>query len=202
MTKKLIIQVMILIFMILPGFRLHAQSQVNPVDQDTWILNFGLGAGNNYWGNGTGFGPGMKVAFEKGMWKVGPGVFTLGGEMGFSYFWHNWSYYYEFQDIALKESWINIMFGARSAYHIGFNVKGLDVYGGIPLGIGFSLYNYSGWDNTDNWKSWGGYSHHPVYPYVGVFFGGSYFFNNVLGINAEFGYNATYAQVGLVFILD
>jgi len=204
MRKKIIVLTVLLFFLVFPGKILHAQSTADPVGLDAWVLNFGIGAGNNYWGNGNGFGPGMKVAFEKGMWKVGPGVFTLGGEMGFSYFWHNWNYYHTGQDknLDLNETWINVMVGARAAYHWGFDVKGLDVYGGIPLGIGFSLYNYSGWDDTGEWKEWGGYGHHPVFHYVGVFFGASYFFNEVIGLNAEVGYNATFGQIGLVFKLN
>ena len=32
-----------------------------------------------------------------------------------------------------------------------------------------------------------------------AFFGGSYFFNDVIGVNAEFGYKFAYASIGLNF---
>jgi hypothetical protein len=41
----------------------------------------------------------------------------------------------------------------------------------------------------------------PVYPYAGFFFGTSYFFTKSFGINGEVGYNATYANIGVVFKL-
>ena len=85
------------------------------------------------------------------------------------------------------------MFGARGAYHYGWDVKGLDTYAGLPLGIGFSAY--SGDDNP------GYHGSTPVFPYLGVFFGASYYFNKFIGINGEVGYNSTYANVGVIFRL-
>ena len=174
-----------------------SKAPVNPVSKDAWILNAGFGAAAHYWGNGYGFGPGGKLAFEKGMWKVGPGVFTLGAEIGLSFFWHKWGV----NNYNLKERWGNLMLGARSAYHVGFDVPGLDIYGGIPLGIGFSRYTHSGYTGIESWNEWHGYTHHPVFFYVGVFFGASYYFTHSIGINAEFGYNINYVQVGMVFRL-
>jgi hypothetical protein len=193
--KKLILTVLAgMMFLAFTHREAKAQSHapLDPVSYGSWILNFGFGAGNHYWGNGYGFGPGAKIAFEGALWQAGPGVFTIGGEFGFSYF----SYAYaNVLDYKYHERWINFMIGARTAYHYGFRVRGLDVYAGIPLGIGFSSYTYDIY--TQNW--WHGYQ--PVYPYLGVFLGASYYFNSSLGINAEVGYNATYAQVGMVFKL-
>ena len=84
------------------------------------------------------------------------------------------------------------MFGARSAYHYGWNVPGLDTYGGLPLGIGFSFVRHGTLYNAYN----------PVYPYLGVFVGTSYFFNKIIGINGEFGYNVTYANIGIIVKLN
>ena len=77
----------------------QAQAPVNPVSKDAWILNLGIGAGTHPWGNGYGFGPAGKLTFEKGMWKAGPGVITLGGDFGLSFFWRKW----DFLDHHLKE---------------------------------------------------------------------------------------------------
>ena len=59
------------------------------------------------------------------------------------------------------------------------------------MGAVVSLYNDDGWDNGKN------SSHVGVLPTF--FFGTSYFFNDVVGINGELGYNFTYAQVGVNF---
>jgi len=160
-----------------------------PMSQGSWIISVGAGPGTHVFGNGYGFGPGIKIFFENGTWKLGPGVLTLGGEVGLSFFSYHWYY----RDIRYHESWVNYMFGARSAYHYGWNVKGLDTYGGIPLGIGFSAHSY------DNYAGYKGYS--AIYPYLGLFVGASYFFNDFIGLNGELGYNVTYANLGVIFKL-
>jgi hypothetical protein len=195
-----------LILMIVAAFILalpatQAQAPLNPVAKDSWILNIGIGPATQPFGNGYGLGIGGKLAFEKGMWKVGPGVITLGGDFGLSFSWRNWDYV----TFKLKERWGNLFLGARGAYHYGFGVKGLDVYGGVPLGIGFDRYTHSGYTagyGDLSWETVSGYKHTPVFPYLGVFIGGSYFFNNTIGINGELGYNVTYANIGLVFKLN
>jgi hypothetical protein len=159
---------------------------LSPMDQGSWVFSGGVGAATTVFGNGYGFGPGFKFFVENGTFKLGPGVLTLGGEMGFSFFSDKF--------LGFKESWYNIMFGARSAYHYGWNVPGLDTYGGIPLGIGFSVYSHS---SKIHYRGY-----HAVYPYLGLFLGTSYFFNNLVGINGEVGYNVTYANLGVIFRIN
>lgn len=184
--KTIKFAVLVLLFGLLVPQNIYSQP-VNPMKKGTWTLGFGAGPATHYFGNGLGFGPGGKVFFETGMWELGPGVLTLGGEAGFSMFWHHWG-------TDWNETWTNFMFGARSAYHYGWEVEGLDTYGGIPLGMGFTLHTY------DDFTGYKGFT--PVYPYFGVFFGATYFFNDQLGINGEVGYNTTYANIGMVFILQ
>jgi hypothetical protein len=164
----------------------YSNGPLDPVRLGTWVINGSIGPGTHYFGNGAGFGPALKGSFETGMWDLGPGVITLGGEATFSFFSHHYG-----QD--WNETWVNFVFGARGAYHYGWDVEGLDTYGGIPLGIGFCAH---GWDNDT-----GGKGYTPVYPYAGVFFGASYFFTKSIGINGEVGYNSTYANIGVVFKL-
>ena len=139
---------------------MFAGGQLDPVRLNSWTINAGIGPGTHYFGNGGGFGPALKGVFEAGMWDLGPGVVTLGGEFTFSYFSHpygagNW-----------HESWANFFFAARGAYHYGWDVEGLDTYGGIPAGIGFCAHNQA--DQA------GGYGATPVFPYFGIFAGASY----------------------------
>lgn len=184
--KKLIVLfgVFLLSFMVMSGS--YAQKPTNPVEKGNMTLGFGIGPGTHYFGNGWGFGPGFKIFFEAGLWKAGPGTITLGGEYAVSYFVDNpYSGY--------KWGCTNMFFGARAAYHYGFDVPGLDVYAGIPMGFGFSTFNYDDWEGKANSTE--------VFPYGGIFFGTTYFFNSVVGINGEFGYNATYANIGMVFRL-
>ncbi|MDD4602252.1 MAG: hypothetical protein PHF97_00395 [Bacteroidales bacterium] len=169
-----------------PATKAQNNIPVDPMSKGDWLLNFGFGPGVPVFGNGTGFGPAAKFVVETGIWELGPGVLTLGGEFGFSFFANKFG-----QD--WRETWVNTMFGARSTYHYGWNVRGLDTYGGIPLGIGFCFNTFD--DQPGHHNAF------PVYPYLGVVFGASYFFTPTLGINGEVGYNSTYANIGLVFKL-
>jgi hypothetical protein len=177
------ILVIIALFIGIEGFS-QKSAPLNPMDQGSWVIGVGVGAATPIYRNGYGFGPGFKIFVENGTWQLGPGVLTLGGEVGFSFF----SYHF---GNGFHESWVNYMFGARSAYHYGWNVHGLDTYGGLPLGIGFSSHTYD--------KELGYKGASPVFPYFGIFLGTSYFFNDKIGINGELGYNVTYANVGVIF---
>jgi len=156
---------------------------LDPVRLNSWTVSAWIGPGTHYFGNGVGFGPALKGSFEKGMWDMGPGVITLGGEAAFSFFSQRYGN-------GWNESWFNIFTGARGAFHYGWDVEGLDTYGGIPLGVGFCIHT------RDDQPGSHGYT--PVYPYVGIFCGGSWFFNKTVGINGEVGFNATYANLGVI----
>ncbi len=170
----------------------------DPMSKDSWTLNFGIGPGIQYYsGYSAGFGPGVQVAFEKGMWELGPGVLTLGGEFGFSYFHDNLgSYYYNGTDYHPGYSWLTFIPAARSAYHYSWNVRGLDTYGGLSAGIRFLSFTATDIDYYN-----GEYNPAPVLPFFGIFLGTSYFFNDNIGINAELGYNITPIQIGMIFKL-
>ncbi len=179
---------------------------INPMSTDSWTVNFGFGPGIHYFSGYTaGFGPGLQVSFEKGMWQLGPGVLTLGGELGFSYFSYSGyysGYYYKYKFYSgfyYKYHWLNFIMAARAAYHYGWKIPGLDTYGGIATGIRFVSFTHTYADYYNGY--YGYYTPAAVGFFPGVFLGGSYFFNQVLGVNAEFGYNINYAQVGLIFKL-
>ena len=189
--RRLVLKVMLISMGLMTVVQVYSQKSApeNPMDQGSWIISVDAGPGTHMFGNGYGFGPGFKIFFENGTWQFGPGVLSMGGEVGFSFFSYHW-YIGKFR---YRESWFNYMFGARSAYHYGWNVKGLDTYAGIPLGIGFSSHTF------DNYVGYRGYS--GIYPYLGLFIGSSYFFNQHIGINGEFGFNVTYANLGVIFKL-
>ncbi len=186
MRKLLKIIILIITLGVLAPWNVYSARPLDPVRLGTWVVNGGVGPGTHYFGNGIGFGPALKASFEAGMWDLGPGVITLGGEAAFSYFSHHYGN-------GWHESWANFIFAARGAYHYGWDVEGLDTYGGIPLGIGFCGH---GWNHNAGHS---GYT--PVYPYAGVFFGASWFFTKTLGINGEVGYNSTYANIGVIYKL-
>ncbi len=187
MNNKLKIILLFAIYAVSLSRTTYAGGPLDPVRVGSWTINAGVGVGAHYFGNGAGFGPALKGSFETGMWDLGPGVITLGGEATFSFFSHNYGV------DNWNESWFNVILGARAAYHYGWNVEGLDTYGGIPLGIGFCAHGNGDYPGNS------GYT--PVYPYAGIFFGASYFFTKTIGINGEVGYNSTHANIGVVFKL-
>ncbi|MBE0647107.1 MAG: hypothetical protein IH596_04905, partial [Bacteroidales bacterium] len=136
---------------------------------------------------GSGFGPAILVHYDHSIWQAGPGAISLGGQIGTSFFWHKFSH----KSISYNESWVNVGIVFRAAYHYGWKVPGLDTYAGFGAGTFFSMYNDDGYLSTK--KS----SHVGFLPTA--FVGASYFFSEVVGVNAELGYNFAYATIGLNF---
>jgi hypothetical protein len=156
---------------------------LEPMSVGAVTLNAGLGIGSDYKGDYYSTAFGAKIAAEWGLWHAGPGVITLGGEIGGSF--SNGGYYANYA--ARTE-----VLGARAAWHHGWKVPGLDTYGGFAAGVGLHHFEYNhdiGYNGTD------------VFPVFGVFFGASYFVTTTFGFNAEFGYDITDFQFGVIFKL-
>ncbi len=161
----------------------RANGPVTPVRIGSIILNLGAGPGVDYKGDSYGTPLGLKAAVEWGLWQAGPGVITLGGEIGNSF--SSGGYYTDYHSHT-------IVAAVRSAWHYGWQVGGLDTYGGISAGIGFHHYQYTRDVN---------YSYSDVIPVPGIFIGASYFVTPSFGFNAEAGSDITQFQVGVVFKL-
>jgi len=155
----------------------------DPVGIGTVILNAGLGVGSDYKGDYYSSAFGAKIAVEWGLWQGGPGVITLGGEIGGSF--SNGGYY---DNYAARTE----VLAFRTAWHYGWNVPGLDTYGGFSAGLGLHHFEYN--NNV-------GYNGTEVIPVVGVFLGASYFVTPRFGFNAEAGYDITDVQIGIIFKL-
>jgi hypothetical protein len=179
----------ILLFVFMTGFSYLSFSENGPLDPagpGNGILGFGIGPGIPYYG-GSGFGPAIVVHYDQSIWRAGPGTISLGGQIGTSFFWHNYSH----KEVDYKYTWTNMGFVFRGAYHYGWKVPALDTYAGFGAGTWFSLYNDDGYDP--------GKKHSQVGFLPTMFFGGSYFFNDQVGLNTEFGYNFAYLTIGLNF---
>jgi hypothetical protein len=194
--KKMLVTAFIL-GLLFPGHTSFAGGKglMDPMLKGSWFINFGFGPGTNWQGTfGKGFLPAGQVAVEVGMWEVGPGIITLGGEFGtiFSSYTGTDSRYG--QGTTYKYNYTEMIVAARAAYHYGWNVQGLDTYGGFAAGPRFTIFTYSippgeTVKDTPPAVGYGG----------GPFVGASYFFTEFLGANAELGFNITYVQIGLVF---
>lgn len=172
------------IVILLSGFSIvNAQTgniPVTPMRRGSVLLNAGVGVGAEYNDHYYNRGFGTKIAAEWGLWQGGPGVISLGAEAGGSFSRggpHN--------DYHVRTT----IAGIRSAWHYGWQVKGLDTYGGFSTGIGFHHYDFTDHDEDK------------VIPVFGAFVGASYFVTRGFGFNAEAGYDITNFQVGVVFRL-
>jgi hypothetical protein len=188
LMKKTTVTVILFLCLLLAGTQ-HSTAQTkssnySPMQVGSVLVNLGVGVGANYRNSyGTGFG--FKAAAEFGLWEAGPGVITLGPEIGGS-FTTGYNGYNSYDNYKSN----TFVMAGRAAWHYGWGVPKLDTYGGFSAGIGFNHYSYN--DGND-------YSHSDAFPFFGVFAGGSYFMTPTFGFNAEFGYDITNFQVGVVF---
>ena len=164
----------------------QVSGETTPMQVGSVFLNIGIGVGADYKGDNYGTGFGFKIAAEFGLWQAGPGVITLGPELGGSF--SSSSKYYNNGNYNAN----TFVIAGRSAWHYGWEVPGLDTYGGVSAGIGFHHYGY---DDPN-------YSNNSVIPAFGGFVGGSYFIKPNFGFNAEAGFDITNFQVGVVFKLQ
>jgi hypothetical protein len=157
----------------------------NPVQLGSFIVNLGIGAGADYGGYYYNTAFGFKIAAEAGLFQAGPGVITLGGELGGSV---SDGGYYGYDGYKSH----TFVVAGRAAWHYGWNLGGLDTYGGVSAGPGFRHRAYvdgNGVSVTDN----------TVVFAPGIFVGASYFFTPGFGVNVEAGYDITSVQAGVVF---
>jgi hypothetical protein len=159
-----------------------ANNGTNPMQIGSVFVNGGIGFGAGYRNTTYGTPWGFKIAAEYGVWQAGPGVITLGPELGGSFSGQHIN----------DNSYISSSFivAGRAAWHYGWNIPNLDTYGGFSAGIGFNHYSYPGNDNNS------------PFPAFGVFAGASYFVTPTFGFNSEVGFDITNFQVGVVFKLD
>lgn len=157
-----------------------SQSPVSPVEKGSVTFNVGVGIGTEYQNSYYNSAFGTKAAIEAGLWQAGPGVITLGGEVGTSF--SNGGYYNDYKTST-------VIVAGRSAWHNGWNVKGLDTYAGLSAGAGFHNYRYN--------KN-GKVNENEVIPVFGGFVGASYFVTPTFGFNVEAGYDITQVQAGII----
>jgi hypothetical protein len=154
---------------------------ISPIEVGSIFINGGVGLGEPYLAHyGTPFG--VKVSVNWGLAEAGPGVITLGASAGGSFSNGQTA----FSDHSSSNS---VAFLARGAWHYGWEIPGLDLYGGLSAGIGFHRYHFG--DPTNR-------SSNSAHLWPGLFVGASYFITPVFGFNAEAGADITNLQIGLV----
>ena len=188
--KTALIVITLCIIGTIPGWGQSRKMQEpgTPMRVGSIFLNAGAGAGANYRGYDYHSPFGLKASVEFGLWHAGPGVITLGPELGAtisSYrFYNGYDNYHSH----------TVIMAARSAWHFGWKVRGLDTYAGLSAGVGIHHFDYY---NTDNRHE----SYNESFPAIGAFAGASYFVSPHFGFNAEAGFDINNFQLGIVFKL-
>ena len=185
MKKQNVISTILIGFGIVLATVSIAQNRVSvgPFQKGSVTFNAGVGIGIEYKSDYYNSAFGTKAAIEAGLWQAGPGVISLGGEIGASF--ANGGYYDNYKTNT-------IIVAARSAWHYGWKVRGLDTYAGLSAGVGFHHYEY----NRN-----GVINQNEVIPVFGGFIGGSYFITPTFGLNIEAGQDITQLQAGIILKL-
>ncbi len=153
---------------------------ISPVTKGSVTVSAGVGLGTEYRNDYYNAPFGTKAVIEAGLWQAGPGVITLGGEVGASF---------SNGGNLDKYKTRTFIIAGRSAWHHGWNVKGLDTYAGLSAGLGFHSYEYN--------KN-GKVRQNEVIPVFGGFVGASYFVTPSFGFNVEAGSDITQIQGGII----
>ena len=161
----------------------NAQGPVSPVKKGSITFMAGVGIGNEYNSNYYNQALGTKAALEFGLWQAGPGVITLGVQAGGTF--SNGG------GIQKNYKAHTLIVAGRSAWHHGWNVKGLDTYAGLSAGAGFNQYSY--YNQNEN-----KFIQNEVIPDFGGFVGASYFVTPSFGFNVEAGRDITMIQGGII----
>jgi hypothetical protein len=165
------------------SFSQTARGDISPFEKGSVTFSAGIGVGKEYNSNYYNSAFGTKAVIEVGMWQAGPGVITLGGQVGGT-----------FSNGGTLDNYKahTLVVAGRSAWHNGWNVSGLDTYAGLSAGLGFNQYSYN--------KN-GTIKQSEVLPVVGAFIGASYFITPTFGFNVEAGSDITQVQAGIIFKL-
>lgn len=153
----------------------------NQFQKGTLSFSAGIGLGNEYKSEYSNSAIGVKAVAEAGLWNAGPGTISLGVQVGNSF-----SNRGNIQNYKAS----SIVVAGRSAWHHGWNVKGLDTYAGLSAGAGFNQYQY---------EKNGTVRQDEIVPVFGGFVGASYFISPSFGINVEAGRDITQIQGGIIF---
>lgn len=155
------------------------------VDGGIWYDVFGYSQFNDFW-----FIPPVMVdvQFAQPIWKL---PFTFGGYAGFRSYGYSYIDHHEWIDgkytpIYHSTSFWGMFVGAESAYHIQLPPEHLDVYVITRLGATIPFITSRYWDASECFNAGGA-------------LGANWFFNDVIGVNLEFGYPMTKFGLTLKF---
>ncbi len=172
-------------------------------DENTHIINIGIGSGGNRYYRGSGYdvyrvSPAFSLSYEQ-PWRerLGPGFLGVGAYLGFQNA-HYRNNHYTSSNYYYEHNWNYMMIAARAVYHWDvLNAANAEVYGGAILGLRIQTYNYSTnnpFSDSDNRLDEGS-----VYPAFSIIAGARWYFAKKVAIYGEVGSGISYLTVGLSF---
>ena len=179
--------------------------QAQKMDVGTNFLSLGIGPAYSYTGYNAVALPAVRLSFDHGLKKIGPGVLTLGGSFGF--FSEHYKSTTGWWDLSghhvqdFKATWSYFVVAFRVAYYYNFKDLGipdLNAYAGIGSGLRYCIYNnnYSGPSDSRPIIDESGAAFH-----MAAYGGANYFVTKKIALFTEFGYDISYFTAGVTFQL-
>jgi|YNPMSStandDraft_1061717.scaffolds.fasta_scaffold00262_19 hypothetical protein len=168
----------------------------------TNFFSVGIGPSVNYWNiYHSGGTPALKITLDRGYKQAGPGIITLGGSLGFFSKYYKSTYYDNGYAYSYKSTWTFVSTVFRMGYYYNLkeaDIPDMNVYGGLGLGLLYEGYKYSytGPNHPNFIRDNAG-----MHFLMNLYLGANYFLSPKTAIYLEFGYDITYATVGLTFKL-
>ncbi len=168
----------------------------------TNFFSIGLGPSANYWINYySGGTPAIKLTLDHGYKQAGPGTITLGGSLGFFTKYYKSTYYDNGYAYVYKSNWTFLSTVLRAGYYYNLeeaDLKDMNVYGGLGIGLLYEgyKYTYNGPHYPSLIRDSGG-----MHFLMNLYLGAQYFLSSKTALYLEFGYDITYATIGVTFKL-
>lgn len=170
------------------------------------FFSVGIGPAANYWSSyHSGGTPAIHLALDHGFKEAGPGTITLGGAIGFFSKYYKSTYYDLHNNTYYNYKWSFTYLSAvfRGGYYYNLkeaDIPDMNVYGGIGMGLLYSLFHDS-YDGPND-GSYLTYDNSGMDFLFNFYLGANYFFTPKTAAYIEFGYDISYVTLGLTFKLN
>jgi hypothetical protein len=188
----------------------HAQGSGGKCyDENTHLLNLGLGFGNSYYkfnnykGYESGRTPVFILSYEQPLRnKVGPGFLGVGAYVSYqnAHERYDYDYYYNGNNrFYYRHNWNHFVIAGRAAYHWDvLNAEKAELYGGTTIGVRINSYSYTTNNPDPDYRNYE-LNEGAVYPAFAVFAGARWYFVPSVALYAEVASGISFLSGGLTF---